>query len=228
MLKAARVFFTNVPVKQRAIITLGDFGDFYAASFHAKKPGAKSDMRWEVEECNKALTELDALDAGSKYFIEGNHEYRLSRYLSEKAPELYSMMSIPELFKLKDRGWKFIPYKRSLQVGKLRFTHDLERAGVNAHRQAIVDSGMHNIIIGHTHRLGYEVVGSVDGVPHLGHGVGWLGGYDDIDYRHRDRALRDWAHAFSVAVVEPGGDGFVQPVPLVGRKCWVAGQVVRL
>lgn len=230
MLKVGEQIFKGVPEGQRGVVTLGDFSDFFAVSFHSKGPERASSLEWEVEETNELLDYIDKrLKAGNKWFIEGNHEYRLHRFLSDKAPELFGLVNLTKLFKLEERGWKFIPYKRSLQIGKQRFTHDLERAGANAHRQAITDTGMHNIIIGHTHRLGYEVVGDIDGIPHLGCSFGWLGSYEDIDYRHRDRALREWTLGFGIVHISPEGLSYVQPVPIMpDYSCFANGQHIKL
>jgi hypothetical protein len=225
----ARTLFAQLKPEQRGLITLGDFFDFFAVSFHSKAPDRRDTLEHEVDEGNELLDYMDKLGAQHKYFIEGNHEHRLGRYLAEKAPELFGLVSVQKLFKFEQRGWKFIPYKRSLQLGKQRFTHDLERAGANAHRQAIIDVGLHNIIIGHTHRLGYEVIGCIDGIPHLGCALGWLGDHEDVDYRHRDRALREWSLGFGVVDISPEGYSYVQPVPILPDfSCMAAGQHIKL
>src|SRR5258707_14994776 len=70
-LNAMRVF------KPDTLIVLGDFGDFYCTSRHPKDPNRTRDLKVEVDSCNKALDEVDALakqiGCNDKRFCLGNH-----------------------------------------------------------------------------------------------------------------------------------------------------------
>lgn len=222
MMQAARVWEPDV------IIILGDFADFYAVSSHSKDPNRARNLESEVEDVNRGLDELDALGAKRKFYVCGNHEDRLERYLMERAPELFNMVRIRDLFRLAERGWRFIPYKRHLKLGRLHITHDTNRAGRYAHYQSQADFGGANVVIGHTHRLGYMVEGSAQGEPHVAAQFGWLGDFSSVDYMHRVRAMRDWSHGFGVGVMEPNGNVHLQPIPIVNGSCVVAGQLITL
>jgi predicted phosphodiesterase len=222
MLQAARVWRPDV------LVVMGDFADFYAVSSHSKNPNRRRMLEDEVADVNTGLDELDALGARRRYYVSGNHEDRLERYLMDRAPELFNMVRIKDLFRLRERGWTFIPYKRHLKVGRLHVTHDTGRAGRYAHYQGQADFGGANLAIGHTHRLGYMVEGSAQGEPHVAAQFGWLGDFAQVDYMHRVRAMRDWAHGFGVGLMEPSGNIHLQPVPIVGHSCVVGGQLVTL
>jgi predicted phosphodiesterase len=220
MLKAGKSFKPDV------IAVLGDFADFYSVSSHSKDPRRVRDLESELTDVNAALDQLDALGATRKIFVSGNHEDRLERYLQDKAPELFNIVKIPELFRLKARGWEYVPYKHDIQLGKLWLTHDVGTAGVNAHRDAL-SSYQSNCLIGHTHRIGYAVVGNARGVPHLGAMLGWLGDFSTVDYMHRVKARRDWAHGFGIGYMEPSGVVHVTPVPIVKGRVVIEGRMVR-
>lgn len=222
MLQAARAWEPDI------IVILGDFADFYAVSSHSKNPNRARNLEAEVDAVKVALNELDALGARRRYYVCGNHEDRLERYLMDKAPELFNVVRIRDLLGLPERGWTFIPYKRHLRLGKLHVTHDTNRAGRYAHYQSQADFGGANVAIGHTHRLGFMVEGSAQGEPHVAAQFGWLGDFAQVDYMHRVRAMRDWAHGFGVGVMTPEGHVHLQPVPLVGNTCVVAGQLIQL
>jgi predicted phosphodiesterase len=220
MLKAAAVFKPDI------IVIQGDFGDCYSISAHDKSPLRTNDLEYEVEQIRIARAQLDALGATRKIFIEGNHEFRLARYLASNAPAVFKMLSIPELFKLKENGWEFVPYKASLRLGKLNMTHDTGTAGQNAHRQSM-NAFQGSVVIGHTHRMEFSVTGNADGPPQVGAMFGWLGDFDDIDYMHAIAAKRAWSHGFGLGFMEANGVVHLQPVPIVNGACCVLGQIIR-
>lgn len=221
MLRAAR------RIKIKNVVVLGDYADFYAVSSHSKDPRRLQNLHWEVERVNERLDELDRLFRGKKIFCAGNHEDRLRRYLQDRAPALFDSVQVEQLFRLKERGWKYVPYNSYTRVGKLYVTHDLGKAGKGAGADA-VSAFMHNAAIGHTHRLEYYVSGSVTGETHLGASLGWLGDFDQIEYRHRAKLRREWAHGFGVLYVEKTtGCIHLQPVPVVNGRVVVEGRLVQ-
>src|SRR5579859_3549796 len=131
---------------------MGDFGDFYCTSRHPKDPRRDRDLAVEVLAVNKRLDEVSALGVSKVHFCLGNHEFNLERYLQEKAPELFNLINMPDLFKFKQRGWTWSEYGDIVKCGKLHVTHDQDFAGARAHEQTRAAVGG-NVIIGHTHRL---------------------------------------------------------------------------
>lgn len=220
MLKAARGF------KPEVIVVLGDFADFYAVSSFKKDPLRANQLDVEIKACNAKLDELDALGAKEKHFIAGNHCDRLERYLKDKAPELFTMLSVDELFKLKKRGWTYTPYRSDIKVGKAYFTHD---AGGPTGRQAVykvLDTYQHTTVIGHTHRMAYVVEGNAVGNALLSAQFGWLGDIAKIDYLHNIKAKKDWALGFGVGYLrQDNGFVYLQPIPIVEYSCVVGGKL---
>ncbi len=220
MLQAGRVLQPDI------IVVQGDFGDFYSVSAHDKNPTRTNDLEYEVGKIREARAELDALGATRKIFVEGNHEFRLARYLSSNAPAVFKMLSVPELFQLKENGWDYVPYKSSIKLGKLHLTHDTGTAGQNAHRQSM-NAFQGSAVIGHTHRMEFSVTGNADGPPQVGAMFGWLGDFEEIDYMHAIAAKRAWVHGFGIGFMEGNGVVHLQPVPIVNGSCCVLGQVIR-
>ena len=214
-------------LKPDTIVTMGDFADFYSVSSHSKDAGRLDRFEDEVESVNKALDQLDSLGAKEKIFIAGNHEDRLQRYLNDKAPELNNLVSVPQIFNLRKRGWRHIPYKQSVSLGKLNLTHDVGSAGKNAIFQAL-STFQHNVIQGHTHRIAMFVEGNATGTAHVGASFGWLGDKNKVDYMHAVKVNRDWAHGFGVVHIEPNGNVHVQPIVIVDYKCVVNGKLYKV
>lgn len=214
--------------KPNQVIIGGDFGDCYIISDHDKNPERKLTFREEADDVIVGLKEIDTrMRPNEKYFVEGNHEWRLERYVMRKAPELWGLCTIKDIYQLDKLGWNHIPYKDHVKIGKLYITHDVGQAGKYAHYQAL-DAYQSNIIINHTHRMGYSVVGSLANGPHVGAMFGWLGDLNKIDYMHRAKAMRDWAHGFGIGYLLPNGEVHLQPIPIVNGRVVIEGKLITL
>lgn len=213
-------------IRPRRIVVLGDFGDFYCTSRHPKNPNRQRDLEYEVASSNEGLDELDEIpDVEEKIFVAGNHEDNLSRYLAEHAPQLFNLVKVEKLFGLKERGWKYIPYKEYTRVGKIYVTHETGNAGQNAHLQAAAKFGS-NVIIGHTHRCAIAYKTTVTGRQYVGAMFGWLGDRKKAEYMH-DVNTTDWMLGFGVGFQEPNGTVHLQPCPIVDYRVVVNGQIFR-
>lgn len=220
MLKFARWW------KPDEIVVLGDFADFYSVSSHSKSPDRTRKLEEEAAAVNRRLSQLDELGAASKFYVAGNHEDRLDRYLADKAPELHGLVNFEQLFKLTERGWHVTPYKRSLKRGKLTITHDAGNAGAVAHTKAL-DAFQGNVVIGHTHRMAVSYVGNARGKTHVGAMFGWLGDVEAVDYLHQIQAQRAWHLGFGIGYQEPNGVIHLQPVPMIEYRCVVEGKLFK-
>lgn len=214
-------------LKPYHLIIGGDFIDNYSVSSHSKDPNRAYKLKEEVDETITELKRLKDLGAKNNVFIAGNHEDRMERYLMDKAPELYNVISTEKILQLAVIGFKYVPYKNHYTLGKLNITHDTGKAGRNAHYKAL-DDFQHNVVINHTHRLGYAVEGSADGTRHVCAMFGWLGDVNQVDYMHRINALRAWSLGFGWGYLEPkSGIVYLVPVPLVNYTCMVNGILFR-
>lgn len=220
MLRAGKLFRPDV------VCILGDFADFYSVSSHDKNPNRAADLQFEVDDVRRGLKELMSLGASRHVYVSGNHEDRLERYLMQKAPALFNAVKVDEVLGLKQLGWEYVPYKQHIMLGKLHITHDCGNAGAYAHYRA-QETFQGNVIIGHTHRLGYAVVGNAAGKPHVGAMFGWLGDLNQIDYMHKASALRHWAHGFGLGYRQSNGNVLLVPVPIVEGACLIEGRLVR-
>lgn len=214
-------------LKPKHIAILGDFADADALSAHGRTKPGEASFEQEVAEINGILDHLDSVGATNKIYIEGNHEFRLDRYLMERAPEMFYAIKWPQLLKLHERGWQWVPYRKSTKIGKLNLTHDTGTAGINAHRTSAQAFGG-SAVIGHTHRMSIEVKGRFDGTPYLAAMLGWLGDAEKAaSYMHEAKAS-DWVHGFGVFYMEPDtGIVHLQPVPIVNGKCVVNGKLYK-
>lgn len=224
--KRAWALFLKVAkdVKPTHLISIGDFADFYKVSSHSKDPSRLLSFDDELADVNVGLDQLDALGATNKIFVEGNHEDRLRRYLQDKAPELYGVVGADTLFKLRTRGWKYVPYKSDVRVGKLYITHDVGTAGRYAAHRAL-DVYQHSVITGHTHRLCYVVEGNAVAEFKLSAAFGWLGDRKAVDYMQRANVNKNWALGFGIGYLHPtSGVAYLTPVPIINYTAVVNGK----
>jgi len=212
------------------VVQLGDFSSFDSVSSHPHDPKKVLSLEDEVKGSNLALDELDracrrgGIARGNKWLTTGNHEERLDRYALKLAPELRPFIDWRDMLHLDRRGWKVVPYKETLYIGELGYTHDVGRCGVNAARQSLQDVGT-NVCFGHVHQLQIVYQGTVRGKRHVGATLGWLGSAEAIDYRHRDLVRRQWQHAFGVVHYLSDGTFWLQGIPIVAGRAIVNGVV---
>jgi len=217
MLKVAKDF------KPDHLIILGDWCDLYSVSSHSKDPNRALNLKEEIKQAKFRLKQIADLKSKHTVFIAGNHEDRLERYLMDKAPELFNLVNIPALLELDKLGFDYVPYKHEYKIGKLHITHDCGNAGRFAHYKAL-DTFQKNVIIAHTHRMGYTVDGNAEGERHLGAMLGWLGDWSKVDYLHRVKVARDWCLGFGIAFLDTQSKCvYVTPVPIVEYTACVQG-----
>jgi len=209
------------------LVVLGDFADFYCVSSHDKSPLRNNRLSSEVKAVRSALKRLEALKVKRKVFVMGNHEYRLERYLTTKAPELFDMVETHKLFELEEHGWEWVPYRQHIMLGNLAVSHDFGSAGQAAHRKAAVKFGS-SVAMGHTHRMAYVTRADLQGNLITAAMFGWLGDFSSIDYASKASVGTDWVHGFGVGYIHKDQTPILTPVPIVNEKyCILEGEVVR-
>jgi predicted phosphodiesterase len=222
MLKAAKAWGPD------AVISLGDFCDFYSVSSHSKDPMRGICLEEEANMCFELLEKIRALGAKEHIFVCGNHEDRFDRYIRDQAPALHGITSISKLLDLKGSGWKVINYRDFITIGKVLFTHDLDYTGAYVAQRSLA-CAQKNVVVGHCHRISYAVQGDALGRSKVGVSFGWLGDTDAADYMHRLKAKQDWSHGFGLGYLdEKSGVMFLVPVPIITykgeRSCLIEGK----
>lgn len=206
------------------IVILGDYADFYAINSHGKDAdmlGIK--LIDEIHEVWARLDELQLLFPNAKkVFIEGNHEYRLARYINQKAPDLFGLVDTSSILNLEERGFHFVPYspnqKYHILGSSLIARHEPLSGGKHV-AQNTVEKAMHSVIFGHTHRIQEAQTVTIHGENLRGISCGWLGdsGSSVMQYV---RSHHQWAHAFSLVTLLPDGTWFNHLKHIIDYKCF--------
>ena len=219
MLKVARSW------KPHVVAHLGDLGDFYAVSAHSKDPSRKLLLKEEMDVARACRQDLDNLNPKRKIFVEGNHEFRLSRYLADKAEALTGYIDTDSALGLTENGWEFTPYREYTNVGKLHLTHDTGQGGKYTAARA-TETFHASVAIGHHHAMQYFVTGDATGDHQLGVSFGWLGDVSQIDYMHKIKVQQLWSLGFGIGYHQPStGVVYTVPVPIIDYTCMVEGRL---
>lgn len=208
--------------RPKHLICLGDFIDGASVSAHDKNPNDSPLLDYEIETGNAALDQLDAIGAQNKVMLGSNHHIRVEKYLAKHAPALYNFVKLESLLRLKERGWKSLPYHQSYKLGKIRYCHDVGHCGQTSHLKSLATVGG-SICHGHSHHLGWQAVGNLKGEVHLGVSLGWLGDRDKVSYISTAQAAK-WALGFGAGHMLPDGTTFLNPIPIVNNGCVVDGR----
>jgi UDP-2,3-diacylglucosamine pyrophosphatase LpxH len=191
---------------------LGDFLDFYFANMHGPKhPLTICMAKEEIELGNAVLDEIDALFPNiKKTYIEGNHEYRLERFLIARASELFGITDWVRLLNLDKRpNWHVVPYgvhQRTRVLNTDLWARHEPKSMSSA--KANLNKALTSYVHGHTHRAETYKRNTDDGRLLISACPGWLG---DIKYdkifgfvKH----LPDWTLGFGVCHGHAGSRRF--------------------
>lgn len=168
--------------KPKYVINIGDHFDFPSLSSYASKAQQEGqNLKDDFDSGEAALRiipdfiEMMNKKHKKKYykpifeFIEGNHENRLSRYLSEN-PKLSTTFDLKAL--VTDCGWNFNSFLDPLFINGIMFNHYI----VNPFSgKAVSGSGANKLnktntsfVVGHSQQYQYERRQTMSGQPHFG------------------------------------------------------------
>lgn len=222
MLKVARA------QKITEVVILGDYADFYAINSHGKSPAINQLLKKEIDAVISELKRLRRLFPKAKIvYIQGNHEYRLERYIERQCPELYDVIDCKSILKLDALQIKFIPYGPnqiySVLGSKLKARHEPLAGGKYAAHASVVKAGC-SLIFGHLHTIAESQVVMMDGSNHRGITCGWLGDKDHPVMSYV-KNHHQWAQGFSLVTALTGGTFFNETKHIIGYKTCHNGKV---
>ena len=199
------------------VVYLGDFFDLSSLSSHEKD--VFSDVQYlkdELEEGRNAIRRVEKrIKAKSYVFLEGNHEHRLRRYISNRAPQLAGILSAKDLFGIPE-NYKYLEFGQGghYRMGELVATHGT-LAGqypASAHLKKYNSSVIH----GHTHRLQVVHTTGFGGKELVGISAGWLGNAKKAAQYIKD--VPDWQLGFVLTQHDSSGRFWYQIIHIKPGK----------
>lgn len=201
-----------------AIFLNGDILDFYQCSFHEKDPRVTS-IADELEMGREFFKTLRKnFPKAMIYYITGNHEARLERYLRVKAPELLDIQEfrVDVLLRVAESGIHYLPHGTKCYFGKLLVEHGDKMkgsGGVNPARSLFAKLKRH-AICGHFHRTSEATEKVYDGDVVVTYSTGCL-----CELEPRYMEVNNHNHGF--AMVEMDGENFkVRNLKIVNGKVY--------
>lgn len=143
-------------VDAKVVLLNGDIMDMRGVSPFFREPDEQA-VGGEIEAGRKLLAWLRWHFPDARIVMrEGNHEFRLRRFIAEKAKELFGLpgTTLPELLKLADLGIEWVQDKRLIRLNKLNTLHGHELSkggGVNPARYAFLKA-TDTLLVNHWHQ----------------------------------------------------------------------------
>lgn len=160
------------------IVLLGDYADFISVSSHDKgDPRLPGILEEEVRSVNQGLDEFDKLfPRAKKIYLEGNHEYRLERYLYKNAPALFGLTECEALFQIPQRPlWSYRSYGRNQAYRVLGTELHARHTPLASSAKTSLTRALCSHCYGHIHRLEEHRSVGLDGKTYVAFSPGWLG-----------------------------------------------------
>jgi predicted phosphodiesterase len=189
------------------VILGGDIIDMYEQSSFDKIPNKSNfikerEMFWQlIDDINNVLPKAKL------FWIEGNHEYRFSRYMLCRSAEIYGVddFTMRSLFSVREMGIEYIDRKQYIKAGELNILHGHEvgsfSSAVNAARGMYLRT-KDSAVFGHLHGTSEHSEPDLRGDVKTCYAVGCL------CYLHPEyRPVNRWNTGF--ALIEIRNDGYM-------------------
>jgi len=209
--------------KPETIIYLGDVVDFYAVSHFIRDPERSLKLQDELDEAKSILSHVRRLCPTAKtYFIKGNHEARLQKYLWSQAKELSSLrtLKLENQLDFTDLKIEYIESGIMKYKGLIVKHGNLVRkyAGYTA-RGEFEKTGMSGVS-GHTHRAcTYYHCNENDSFVWMESGC-----LCKLDAEYLDGQTPNWQQGFGIGYFKENSKRFLlEFVPIINKKALYGG-----
>ncbi len=204
------------------IVILG--GDFLHLNYFSRwaemKPNdlAGDKFKQDIIIANKILDKIDKFAApkAEKYYLEGNHEERIRRFI-EKFPYLAQVLDLQRELRLKERNYKWVSYNNYAKVGKLYFIHGHYTSKYHSNKHLQVYGK--NIRYGHVHD--YQIasqISPIDFQRRLGISIPCL---CHLNPDYMKNKPNKWINGFHYAYIDKNGL-FYEFIPIITHGKFMA------
>lgn len=182
----AALSYAESKYKITDINIMGDGVDFYQISIFVKMKPQKKSVKEEMKAAKDFLSDLIKRFPGVRIkWKEGNHEYRLNKYIIQNAPEIADMIEdlMTRQMGFEELGVDYIidPFK----IGKLWHLHGHEfpsGGGVQKVCDKVWNFVPDHFTVGHFHRTDSGTKTHVDSsINYNLNSVGWLGSHSAVE-----------------------------------------------
>tara|TARA_R100001510_G_C7654138_1_gene212747 strand:+ start:132 stop:911 length:780 start_codon:yes stop_codon:yes gene_type:complete len=220
-------------VKPDAYVDIGDVGEWHSFSawrFKRKKAPPLEylieDFEKDVKDVNIGMDQidesLDKVNCDEKYLTEGNHDNWCNMAV-EKYPYI-PQYKFANAVKLKERGYKYIPFGKKLKLGKLYLYHGHEYGGQYHTSNHLRKLGA-NVMYGHWHDIQQMSATHLDG-PKSAWSIGCLKDMSTEANSWLNGRSINWAHAFAIVDFYRGGLFTVHIIQIINGRTSLWGELI--
>ncbi len=216
-------------IRLNGIVQLGDAIDAFQISTYSKSLERKNELLDDIEAWKKVLNSWASLlpSGADIHLLEGNHEFRLSRYIASNCREIHGLVpDWPQLLGLDLRNkighhrWHWHKYTKwdSCRIGDCVLTHGFyynEHVALQSLKKYRC-----NIIFGHTHRFQFVSDGF--------HYAATLGHLSNEKETAHQPTPSGWSKYVGLLYVDRVGKTTFCPIKIDERKAFVNGQQITL
>lgn len=215
--------------KPDTVFLLGDVLDMYGlARFDNKDPEKIGKLHEEIDEAQKLLTDIrDVSGKSDVYYIQGNHEYRLQKYIRNNAPELhgFNQIQLENLLGLDDLNITYVPEGRMEYYGMLVKHGEKVRSRSGYTATGELESTGISGISGHTHRLAQVYKTNRAGM------FTWVeaGCVCDLNPEYMEGRIADWQHGMAYGTFTKDRDRRFElhTLPIIHGKVVFEGKEIK-
>lgn len=193
--------------KPDVVVLGGDILDVNSCSSYTDS-GIPSLLVDEVAAGNSFLDRVQAANPNADFiYLEGNHERRAAKFISDKAPSLNGALTLQAMLHLKERGIRFFPYGHVHFIGKLGFTHGTltgqQYAAAHLRKYGC------SLVLGHMHKFQTFTQGIAGDKVRGVFGMGCLCPTTSVPYIDGPSS---WQQGFGAIHVAKNGSFWVNPI----------------
>lgn len=201
----------------------GDIIDFYPISKFDKKPWKKTELQSELDNVQAMFKYHSVIfPKTEKFYLIGNHEDRLRKYLWTKAEELSQLrcLELEELLNLNEYGITMVDYEEGIFINELFYVihGDLIRKYSSYTARGMMEKHGGSGVMGHTHRGGVHYHRNRFGE------FGWWENYCLCDLNPDYIQYPDWQQGISV-IQFIKDRFFISQIPIIHGKAIYGGKL---
>lgn len=202
------------------IYLLGDFADCASLSGWDLSKKRKMEGRRHAKEIKNVDKELSYLSTHTDklVWLEGNHEYRVERYLDDH-PEVEGLIEYQEQIDLKKYNCEWVPYNKIYKVGKLNMIHGRYANKYHAAKHSGKIDG--NLVYCHTHVPQRFCSIKENATPRS---VWCLGCLCKKNPSYLKGAEGAWLHGFGILYVAGNGEFNLYSVDIINNRFYWGGK----
>ncbi len=210
------------------IIFLGDLIDFYAISHFVKDPERITKLQEELDQAQEVMADIlkTSKYKTNNYFVRGNHEARLQKYLWTQAKEISSLRSLQleRLMDFKKLGVKYIAEGKFNYKGIIVKHGNIVRKFSGYTAKAEFEKTGISGISGHTHRLNIYRQSNEAG------NFTWIeaGCLSSLKQEYLDNEIPNWSLGFAIGYFNKHNSkiNYLETVPIIKGKAIYGGMEI--